>query len=696
MATYKDLEKLEKSCLVLLENCISFSAVENEKRVREAQKVLFHAIRKLAIAVEFQNRQIISVSGLQGAGKSTMMQTFFGLPEGILKVSTGRGEQIPVLISEHKNCKNYETYAICLEHLNSGYERVEKEISQNDFIKYSSGDVADEDNVIYLELHLPYKRIEDSSIAFMLLPGFEDRQDYWKELIEFSLRCSNAAIFAFDQARYSKMQNKVVLEKVKEGFKDSLVYAITRCDISEETAGEFRQKCITELEVHPDRVVNVGMFSDTAKNNEWIAMLSNAVIRYCNSAASAILGTNEYLIEIIQDEISPQLTLIKEILSKEDDHVIVEKIERNDALSAFDKTIGARRRRLERSLDLKLRDAADKSCEKLQKIYSEKEFAQDLGVYEKVTTSIRRTILGEKVRDKTFARKRLLEAMTDSDGVLFAQKGFASALNSCIEEWSPEDSKGSEYIFDGIETIGERSADEIAQIAERQNNLIHDAKLLLAKSGEPGETLKVGDLKKTCECIADMAEKYMSVYALQNIYQVNQKCTEGIHLENLQVDLKETIQKINNFDKVVLSGLGITGADLLGDGVINAIPVIAESIGVSVPVIGGVVAAIAAVGVSGAIVKDINRLQLTEENAGEAKIREISREIKQEFLDAYDEAMSSVRNQIERRIEDVKGNNSQVGKRINAVGTVNYLETQINELRIGINAESSDLRNAFR
>ena len=117
MATYKDLEKLEKNCLVLLENCVSFSTVENEKKIREAQKSLFHALRKLAIAIEFQDRQIISVSGLQGAGKSTMMQTFFGLPEGVLKISTGRGEQIPVLMSEYKDCDRYETYAICLEHL---------------------------------------------------------------------------------------------------------------------------------------------------------------------------------------------------------------------------------------------------------------------------------------------------------------------------------------------------------------------------------------------------------------------------------------------------------------------------------------------------------------------------------------------------------------------------------------------------
>lgn len=696
MATYKDLEKLEKSCLVLLENCVSFLTVENEKKIREAQKTLFHALRKLTIAIEFQDRQIISVSGLQGAGKSTMMQTFFGLPEGVLKVSTGRGEQIPVLMSEYKDCDRYETYAICLEHLEEGYKRIEKKISTEDFIRYSSGDVADEDSIIYLELHLPYKRIEDSSISFMLLPGFEDKQDYWKGLIEFSLGCSNAAIFTFDQARYSKIQNNVIMDEVKKKFKKSLVYAITRSDISEDTAEEFREKCVSELDVQPDRVINVGVYNDEIRNEEWIEKLSTAVLHYCNAASSAILSTNEYLIDIIQDEITPQLTLIKDILSKEDDHVIVEKIERNDALSAFDKTIAARRRKLERSLDSKLRDSSDKACEKLQRIYSDKKYAQGLDVYEKVTTSIRRTILGEKVKDKVFARTRLLKAMTDDDDVLYVQKGFARALCASIEEWGPEDTKGSEYILDGVESVDERTTEELAQITERQNNLVHDAKLLLAKNGEPGEVLKVGDLKKTCECIADMAEKYMSVYALQNVYQVNQKCTEGIQLENLQVDLKETIQQINSFDKVVLSGLGITGVDLLGDGVINAIPAIAESIGVSVPVVGGVVAAIAAVGTSGAIVKDINRLQLTEETAGEAKIREISREIKQDFLDAYDEAMGAVRSQIERRIEDVKGNGSQVGKRINAMGTVNYLEMQINELRIGINAESSDLRNAFR
>ncbi len=696
MASYHDLEKLEKSCLVLMENCVSFSTIENEKKIRTAQNELFRAIRKLAIAIEFQNKQIISVSGLQGAGKSTMMQTFFGIPEGVIKVSTERGEQIPVLIYEQKEISHYETYAICLNHSDNGYERVEKEISNKEFLKYSSGDIADADSVIYLELRLPYKMIEDSGIAFMLLPGFEDKQDYWKELIEFSLKCSNSAIFVFDQARYSKIQNKNIMEEIKKGFNDSIVFAITRCDLTEETAESFREKCIKELDVQGDRVINVGVYKEKERNDEWINQLSKSVLRYCNSYSNAILSINEYLIDTIQNEISPQLALIKEILSKEDDHVLVEKIERNDALSAFDKIVSYRKRQLERSLESKLRDSADKSCEKLQKIYSDKDFAKKHGVHEETINSVRRTIFGEKVEDKVFARKRLIESMTDEDGVLFAQKGFASALNSMIEDWTPEDTKGCEYILDGIDSVESPNEEEIAQITERQNNLLHDAKLLLAKTGEAGEVLKVGDIKKTCECIADLAEKYMGVYALQNVYKINQECTKDIKLENLQVDLKETIKEINSFDKVVLSGLGITGVDLLGDGVLNAVPAIAEALKVSTPVVAGAVTAIAAVGAGGAIVKDVNRLQLTEENAGEAKIREISREIKKNFLDAYSESMNKVRDQIERRLEEIKGTGAQAGKRINAIGTVSYLEMQINELRIGINAESSDLRNAFR
>ena len=700
MATYRDLELLEKNCIKLLENYVTFSNAENERRVLDAQQQLLHAIRKITIAVEFNNIQIVSVSGLQGTGKSTMIQNFFGLPDGLLKVTTGRGEQIPVLISEHEDCQGYDTYAICLEKKGDEYQRVEKEISHDDFIRYSSGDIADEENIIYLELHLPYKRINDSGLAFMLLPGFEEKQDYWNDLIEFSLSCSESSIFVFDQNRYSRIENKNILDRVKKAFNDALIYAISRSDLNKDTAEEFREKCIRELEVEPDRVINVGTYLDNEKNEEWIVQLANAVSRYCNNGMSAVKRTNRYILDTINNEIMPQLSFLRDILNREQGADIIDRIERDDSLRAFDKIVSKKRKHLERLLKKAMEEAEMESCEKLEKIYSDDSYAKKLGVEEKPFTSIRKTLLGEKVQDKIFARERLKEAMTDDDNknprVYYFQKAFAKALEENLEDWRPEESKGSKYILDGVDPYEVSVSEETPKIGKRQNELLHDVNLLLSTEIVPGDTLKIGDLQQTCECIADMAVQYLNVYAFYNIYCVNRKSTEGLPLEKLHVDIKETLEKANNFETVILGGLGITGADLLGDGALTAIPSIANAMGVSVPLVASVVGMVAAVGVAGAIIKDINRLQMTEVSGSEAKIREISQMMRQSYLDAYDSAMETVKDRIKSQIEKIKGNIFNTGRRINAIGLVNHLTEQINDIRIEINAQSSSLEKAFR
>ena len=204
-----------------------------------------------------------------------------------------------------------------------------------------------------------------------------------------------------------------------------------------------------------------------------------------------------------------------------------------------------------------------------------------------------------------------------------------------MENWSPEDSIGSKYILDGINPYEVSRSQDNSKIGKRQNELLHDVNLLLSTDIVPGDTLNIGDMQQTCECIADMAVQYINVYAFYNIYSINRKSTEGLPLEKLHVDIKETLNKVNNFERVILSGLGIAGADLLGDGALTAIPSIAKAIGVSVPVVGMVVGAVAAVGATGAIIKDINRLQMTEVSGSEAKIREISQMMRQRLLDVH-------------------------------------------------------------
>ena len=83
-------------------------------------------------------------------------------------------------------------------------------------------------NIMYLELRVPYKHLNNESYAFMLLPGFEKKNDYWRSLIDFSVKCSDTSIFVFNESSFSKYDNQVLLDKIHERFGESLIYAISQ------------------------------------------------------------------------------------------------------------------------------------------------------------------------------------------------------------------------------------------------------------------------------------------------------------------------------------------------------------------------------------------------------------------------------------------------------------------------------------
>ena len=48
----------------------------------------------------------------------------------------------------------------------------------------------------------------------MLLPGFEKNNDYWNDLIEFSVNSSDAAVFVFNETSFSNAGNEDYLRKI--------------------------------------------------------------------------------------------------------------------------------------------------------------------------------------------------------------------------------------------------------------------------------------------------------------------------------------------------------------------------------------------------------------------------------------------------------------------------------------------------
>ena len=141
MISYDILQNLENNCFELLNATTGMISGSNEKSMGKSHQNIVRALRKIVIANEMMGKGIICISGLQGAGKSTLMKNFYGLSDEYFNIKTGVGEKIPVFICENGECKGPEMYAMTLEKQDAGtYIRKNVKMNAEDFRNASSGE----------------------------------------------------------------------------------------------------------------------------------------------------------------------------------------------------------------------------------------------------------------------------------------------------------------------------------------------------------------------------------------------------------------------------------------------------------------------------------------------------------------------------------------------------------------------------
>ena len=94
MISYDILQTLEDNCLELLDSTSGMVGLDGEKSMRKAHQSIMGALRKIVIANEMMGKGIICISGLQGAGKSTLMKNFYGMSSEYFNIALGVGEKI--------------------------------------------------------------------------------------------------------------------------------------------------------------------------------------------------------------------------------------------------------------------------------------------------------------------------------------------------------------------------------------------------------------------------------------------------------------------------------------------------------------------------------------------------------------------------------------------------------------------------
>lgn len=700
MITYDLLQNLENNCLELLHSTNGMISGNNDRSIRRAHEKILGAVRKIIIANEMTGRGIICISGLQGAGKTSLIKNFYGLNEEYFNISLGRGEKIPVFICEKKELTHPAPYAVTLEKDEGGkYVRKHVKMSAEEFRLESSCEEIDS-QIMYLELWVPYTHLKNESYAFMLLPGFEGKRDYWENLIDFSVKCSDTSIFVFDESSFSKYDNQVLLEKIKKIFGEGLIYAISKSDLSDDDNAGVKKTCIEVMKIdkgEEDRVVCVGEYDNSDSNNKWISELKDAIEKYCNSIETARKNCSQYIHDIIEDDIRPELSKIKDGLGSDTGDAIQIHLENASFLKAFDDIVKDRRKKFDKQIDMALSSSSAKSSDRLERLFSDKSYAKEQGLQDK--RLVLRTVFGENIKDVKLARERVETALKREDGTYDFQYALFDAIsqttisvgeNTVCRAMLTDDKAEMPVVDDEPNTISEESQ-------KKQQEILQDIATLLAIN-KSGNQFVHNDPVETMKIMAELSVQYFGLSTMSESCRLNSQLQmPEVVIEKIQISQVTLKKEIGSTEKMFWGALGITGIDILDDGIINTIPKLIESFGSAfAPVVGTAVAALT-IGTAGiAVMRDINRIQRTEVTSAKNAISSIHSQIKLNYLSAYDDAMEMVRGRIEDNLISLSGINKKMLKKTNAMIAMSKIEDDLETISKEATKNVYIVGNAFK
>lgn len=685
---------------------------------------LMGSVRKIKLASLMYERRLICVSGMQGAGKTTLMKHFYGLDDDCLNISLERGEEIPVFITEKEGMtadKKPELYAIqIMKDANGEYHQQELEMSPEEFREASKGKNA---ATMYLELRVPYKHTRNEKTSFVLLPGFEARKSYRETLVDFAISSSDAAIFAFDGRLLSQQDNYRHLKELAEKFGAHIIYAITRSDSAVDGNAAVRETFIQEMKIeNENQVVCTGAYAEPKMNEEWIRQLANAIDLYgCPSIRS-----QENNIDYLKDEIDVirgKLSEIEEILETTDDGDIVSHA--NDKLlRQFDEALAKQVKQYQ----TKLKEEYGKGAKNSREMLSKKFDARNGKLH-----SLRKAILGVSKADMEAAEQIVKDSLYEHEEgytckrVLVPERCRMEALKQSLRTLEdPQNASLPKLLSIDEDVHGQRYLTDDKQNLEVPQTLYS----LIQKPSGKNEPSLVPENVSSRKLMASLVEIGTYYYSM-SCYDAMAKdigaeeykpCEDQISWEEVEQSAKhasdfvlgvgataarlhdaartskeaggeiteeqrktsemlcDNYQQSSSVQKFSVGLVGMTGMDLIGDAKLNLIPQIASSFGVSIGAVATVAGGALAAGAAIAIGRDITRIQCDDYGRARVALDTIYDKLEEDAIEDYKAKMAMIRGRLEENLIDTDSSSRKTQQIYNVKKQINAARDLLDEL----------------
>jgi len=218
--TFTYLEMMQTPELLLTKLNQALRELRGAARVLDNDEVdlqLLPVMRRLTLAELMNNRWLIAVGGTQGAGKTTLVRTLYGLGDNDawLPANEGRGETMPILIEESAEHITPAGYAKVLRpsaDVPHQFELADVPLTSEQFVQACRGQSAE---VLLPVLRVPRRHFQHAGQALLLLPGYEVRTEAnaaWQDLMRQALVGAAGCVIVTDSTRLANQAQQVILK----------------------------------------------------------------------------------------------------------------------------------------------------------------------------------------------------------------------------------------------------------------------------------------------------------------------------------------------------------------------------------------------------------------------------------------------------------------------------------------------------
>lgn len=433
----KQIENYILNYLDKLQNVYSSSVYLSDRFPNDMKDVdlkLERSIKKLKLLSSIYDRYVIAVAGFQGAGKSTLMNSFLydnpkTAEESWFPLNLGVGENLPVLLTLNKDVAETKAFVFEVNRytLKNSYSAKTNIISREILNSAESRKIAikPERNQLLLEVMIPVPKFFESikadefltNISFLLLPGFEvidedmdEEKLFHQEYMRMSLAASATSIVVIDPKSIAQKDKEDTLKEIVLTFKNrKVLFNITRED--SDSIDQALETIQDNYNISSEYILTTGTKNreyTQEKVNNWRKKLIDITIKAKRNQ---------------ENTEKSQVDLLKKII-KESSYAISE-LERLNKILGFEED--DRRRSLDNLLK-KYDESAELLVDTFTQIFSSNINSIIIKTRDNLDYKIRNRNLGEKITDK------LVELWKGPETIGEMKKYFDDGFNKSINE----------------------------------------------------------------------------------------------------------------------------------------------------------------------------------------------------------------------------------------------------------------------